>query len=307
MSVATTTASEVVASTLATGKSKDRNVLSIAFLLALWFSLFFGVIVLVALIVDTAIKGSPRFDTELITNFQSVVLPETTGFKAGIVGSIWLMVLTALLAVPLGIMAATYLEEFADNDKWWNRLIEVNLANLAAVPSIVFGLLALAAMSLLGFDRGGVVLGGAIALALLILPVVIITTREAIRAVPRDIRFGSLALGATVWQTTWRQVLPSAVPGIATGTILGLSRAIGEAAPLIVVGFGVSVLFVPDVGVDGLNSPGTSLPNQIFNLANQSREELQTAASAAIIVLLVMILGMNALAIFIRNKFQRSW
>ncbi len=307
MSVATTTASEVVASTLATGKSKDRNVLSIAFLLALWFSLFFGVIVLVALIVDTAIKGSPRFDTELITNFQSVVLPETTGFKAGIVGSIWLMVLTALLAVPLGIMAATYLEEFADNDKWWNRLIEVNLANLAAVPSIVFGLLALAAMSLLGFDRGGVVLGGAIALALLILPVVIITTREAIRAVPRDIRFGSLALGATVWQTTWRQVLPSAIPGIATGTILGLSRAIGEAAPLIVVGFGVSVLFVPDVGVDGLNSPGTSLPNQIFNLANQSREELQTAASAAIIVLLVMILGMNALAIFIRNKFQRSW
>ena len=307
MSVATTTASEVVASTLATGKSKDRNVLSLVFLLALWFSLFFGVIVLVALIVDTAIKGAPRFDTELITNFQSIVLPETTGFKAGIVGSIWLMILTALLAVPLGIMAATYLEEFADNDKWWNRLIEVNLANLAAVPSIVFGLLALAAMSLMGFDRGGVVLGGAIALALLILPVVIITTREAIRAVPRDIRFGSLALGATVWQTTWRQVLPSAIPGIATGTILGLSRAIGEAAPLIVVGFGVSVLFVPDIGVDGLNSPGTSLPNQIFNLANQSREELQTAASAAIIVLLVMILGMNALAIFIRNKFQRSW
>jgi phosphate ABC transporter permease subunit PstA len=307
MSAATATAADVVAGTLASGKSKDRNVASIVFLGALWFSLFFGVIVLAALIIDTLIKGSGRFDSELITNYASVVRPETTGFKAGIVGSIWLMVMTALLAVPLGIMAATYLEEFANNERWWNRLIEVNLANLAAVPSIVFGLLALAAMSLMGFEDEGVVLGGSIALALLILPVVIITTREAIRAVPQDIRDGSLALGATVWQTTWRQVLPSAIPGIATGTILGLSRAIGEAAPLIIVGFGASVLFVPDVGPGGLTSPGTSLPNQIFNLSSRSQDELVTAASAAIIVLLVMILGMNALAIFIRNKFQRSW
>jgi phosphate ABC transporter permease subunit PstA len=307
MSTAAATAADTVTRTLASGRSKDRNLSSIVFLVALWFALFFGVIVLTALIVDTAIKGSPRFDTELITNYASIVLPDTTGFKAGIVGSIWLMVLTALLAVPLGIMAATYLEEFANTERWWNRLIEVNLQNLAAVPSIVYGLLALAAMALMGFDDEGVILGGGVALSLLILPVIIITTREAIRAVPQEIRDGSLALGATVWQTTWRNVLPSAVPGIATGTILGLSRAIGEAAPLIIVGFAVNVLFVPEVGVGGLTSTGTSLPNQIYNLSSQSREEFVTAASAAIIVLLVMILGMNALAILIRNKFQRSW
>jgi phosphate transport system permease protein len=158
-------------------------------------------------------------------------------------------------------------------------------------------------MALFGFQRTGIVLGGAIALALLILPVIIITTREAVRAVPQEIRQGSLALGATVWQTTWRQTLPSAVPGIATGTILGLSRAIGEAAPLIIVGLATGVRFDPE----GVLSEITALPMQIFSLTSQSQEEFQTAASAAIIVLLAMILGLNALAIFIRNKFQRTW
>ena len=171
------------------------------------------------------------------------------------------------------------------------------------MPSIVYGLLAVAVMALMGFSDTGIVLGGAVALALLILPVIIITTREAVRAVPREIRDGSLALGATVWQTTWRQTLPSAVPGIATGTILGLSRAIGEAAPLIMVGLAGSVRFDPE----GLMSQITALPMQIYSLTSQSQEELRQAASAAIIVLLVMILGLNALAIFIRNKFQRSW
>ena len=156
---------------------------------------------------------------------------------------------------------------------------------------------------MVGFTDTGVVIGGAVALGLLILPVIIITTREAVRAVPRDIRDGSLALGATVWQTTWRQTLPSAVPGIATGTILGLSRAIGEAAPLLIIGIAGSVLFDPD----GLVSPVTALPIQIYDLTSRSQEELRQAASAAIIVLLVLILSLNALAIFIRNKFQRTW
>ncbi len=146
-------------------------------------------------------------------------------------------------------------------------------------------------------------LGGAIALALLILPVIIITTREAIRAVPSEIRFGSLALGATVWQTTWRQTLPAAIPGIATGTILGLSRAIGEAAPLLLLGVAVGIRFDPN----GFMSAFTALPMQIYNMTSQSREEFQTAAAAAIIVLLIMILGMNAVAIVIRNKFQKTW
>lgn len=303
MSVATSTAATTVKTTVATGKSRDRTPLSLIFLIALWVSLFFGIIVLLALIVTTAIEGAPRFDMALLTNYTSVVSPETAGFRAGILGSLWLMVFTALFAVPLGIAAALYLEEFATGDRWWHRIIEVNLQNLAAVPAIVYGLLAVAVMALMGFSDSGTVLGGSVALALLILPVIIITTRESVRAVPREIRDGSLALGATVWQTTWKQTLPSAVPGIATGTILGLSRAIGEAAPLIVVGLAGSVRFDPE----GLMSKITALPMQIYSLTSQSQEELRQAASAAIIVLLVMILGLNALAIFIRNKFQRSW
>ncbi|MFC7495266.1 MULTISPECIES: phosphate ABC transporter permease PstA [unclassified Nocardioides] len=303
MSVAASTAREVTASVVATGRSRDKTPASLVFLGLLWFSLFFGVMVLVVLIVDTAVAGAGRFDSELLTNYSSRIRPESTGFRAGILGSLWLMLFTTLMAVPLGIGAALYLEEFADKERWYNRLIELNLQNLAAVPSIIYGLLAVAVMSLLGFKQTGIVLGGAVALALLILPVIIITTREAVRAVPTEIRQGSLALGATVWQTTWRQTLPSAIPGIATGTILGLSRAIGEAAPLVVVGLAGSVLFSPT----GVLSPITALPMQIYSLTSQSQEEFREAASAAIIVLLVMILGLNALAIFIRNKFQRTW
>ena len=243
--------------------------------------------VLLVLIVDTAIDGAPRFDSDLITEYGSRIRPEETGFRAGILGTLWLMAFTATLRrsarhrrgdLPRGVRRQQALVE---------PLIEVNLQNLAAVPAIVYGLLAVAALALMGFNNTGIVLGGAVALALLILPVIIITTREALRAVPQDIRQGSLALGATLWQTTWRQTLPSAIPGIATGTILGLSRAIGEAAPLIVVGLAGSVRFDPS----GLMSDVTALPMQIYSLTSQSQEEYQTAASAAIIVLLVMILG----------------
>ena len=302
MSVATNTAAEVTR-TISSGRRRDRSTGSLVFLGLLWFSLFFGVMVLLVLIVSTAIDGASRFDSELLTNYDSVVRPETTGFRAGILGSLWLMALTAFLAVPLGIAAALYLEEFADRERWYNRLIELNLQNLAAVPSIVYGLLAVAVMALLGFQQTGIVLGGSTALALLILPVIIITTREAVRAVPDEIRQGSLALGATVWQTTWRQTLPSAIPGIATGTILGLSRAIGEAAPLVVVGLAGSLRFDPT----GVLSQVTALPMQIYSLTSRSQDEFQHAASAAIIVLLVLILGLNGLAIFIRNKYQRTW
>ncbi len=285
------------------GRAKDRNLRSLAFLGALWASMFFGIMVLLVLIATTAIDGIPRFDAALLTRYDSVITPERTGFRAGILGTVWLMACTAVLAVPLGISAGLYLEEFADNQRWYNRLIELNLQNLAAVPSIVYGLLAVAVMALLGFQRKGIVLGGALALALLILPVIIITTREAVRAVPAEIRQGSLALGATLWQTTWRQTLPSAVPGIATGTILGLSRAIGEAAPLLLLGVAGTVRFDPN----GILSELTALPIQIFELSSRSQDEYHQAASAAIIVLLVMILGLNALAIYIRNKFQKSW
>jgi phosphate transport system permease protein len=253
--------------------------------------------------VSTAADGSGRFDSELLTNYGSALRPESTGFRAGILGSVWVMVTTAALAVPLGIAAAVHLEEFADRSKWWNRLIEINLQNLAAVPSIVYGLLAVAFVEVVGITDRGLVISGAVALSLLVLPVMIITTREAVRAVPREIRDGSLALGATQWQTTWKQTLPSAVPGIATGAILGLSRAIGEAAPLLLLGTASTIRFDPN----GLMSQFTALPLQIYSSTSQSQEAFRTAAAAAIIVLLVMILGMNALAIFIRNKFQQSW
>jgi phosphate transport system permease protein len=285
-----------------TGRGRDQTPGSLIFLVMLWASLFFGVMVLLVLIVDPAIKGAGRFDAELVVNYASQLKPEGTGFRGGILGTLWLMVTTALLVVPLGAAAGVYLEEFSDTKKWYNRLIEVNLQNLAAVPSVIYGLLAVGVMSLLGATRKDVVLGGAIALALLTLPVIIISTREAIRAVPTDIRHGSLALGATLWQTTWRQTLPSAVPGIATGTILGLSRAIGEAAPLLLLGMSF-VAWDPN----GLFAAITALPIQIYDLATRPQDAFQTAASAAIIVLLVMILGLNALAIFIRNKFQRTW
>jgi len=300
MSAAVATAAATVRIT--TGRSRDRSIGSLVFVGLLWFSLFFGVVVLFVLIADTAMKGAVRFDSDLLFGYESTLSPETTGFRAGIIGTAWLMLGTALFAVPLGVGAGVYLEEFSDQRKWYNRLIEVNLQNLAAVPSVVYGLLAVAVMALLGFQLKNIVLGGAVALALLILPVVIITTREAVRSVPVEIRHASLALGATAWQTTWRQTLPSAVPGIATGTILGLSRAIGEAAPLLLLGIG-AIRFDPN----GFLSQVTALPIQIYRMSSQSQVEFQQAASAGIIVLLVMILGLNALAIYIRNKFQRSW
>ncbi|HSX67347.1 phosphate ABC transporter permease PstA [Nocardioides sp.] len=302
MSVATKTAADVTSATVATGRSKDRTPGSLIFLVLLWFSLFFGVAVLATLIISTAIDGAPRFDGNLFSQYESHIREDETGFRAGILGSLWLMLTTAVFAVPLGIAAALYLEEFADNSKWWNRLIELNLQNLAAVPSVIYGMLAVAVLAMFAVDRTNTVIGGALALALLILPVIIITTREAVRAVPTEIRHGSLALGATVWQTTWRNTLPSAIPGIATGTILGISRAIGEAAPLVVVGLSF-VAWDPS----GLSSEITALPIQIYSLATNSKPEMQTAASAAIIVLLAMVLGLNAVAIFIRNKFTRSW
>ncbi|MGH8868583.1 MAG: phosphate ABC transporter permease PstA, partial [Actinomycetes bacterium] len=208
----------------------------------------------------------------------------------------------ALICVPIGLMSAIYLEEYADQTRWWNRLIEVNIANLAAVPSIVYGILGLGVIAR-GLSFGFTVLTASLTLALLVLPVVIIAAREAIRAVPGSIREGSYALGATKWQTVWHQVLPQAVPGMATGTILALSRAIGEAAPLLLLGGLSFITFNPT----GVQSPYTVLPIQIFGWISQSREEFQVLAAAAIVVMLVILLAMNSLAIFVRNRYQRRW
>jgi len=241
-------------------------------------------------------------DANLFTRYSSQIMPERGGARAAILGSAWLIGTTAVMAIPLGVAAGVYLEEFADSTKWFNRLIEANLQNLAAVPAIIYGMLTAGFALAIGLERRAV-LSGAIALALLILPVIIITTREALRAVPAEIRQGSLALGATPLQTVWKQTLPSAVPGVATGTILALSRALGEAAPLLLLGGLVFVNYDPD----GLLSGFTALPIQIYSWVQQPQADFREAASAAIIVMLVLLLLMNALAIAIRNRYQRRW
>ena len=211
--------------------------------------------------------------------------------------------LCGLFTVPVGVAAAIYLEEYANPDRWYNRLVEVNIQNLAAVPAIVYGILGLGFLVRGFIGLGQVVLAAALTLSLLVLPIVIIASREAIRAVPKSIRLGSLALGATRWQTIRRLVLPAAVPGIAPGSILALSRAIGEAAPLILLGGLTFITFNPD----GLDSAFTVLPIQIFNWISRPQEEYRVLAAAAIVVLLVILLAMNSAAIFIRSRFQRKW
>jgi phosphate transport system permease protein len=248
-------------------------------------------------------KGIARLDSNLITKQPSKIRPQTAGVQSALLGTLWVGGLTALIAMPLGIAAAIYLEEYASSERWWNRAIELNIQNLAAVPAVIYGILTLGFVVRGPVSIGAVVMAGGIALALLILPVIIITTREALRSVPREIRDGSLALGATPWQTTWHQVLPAAVPGIATGSILAMSRAIGEAAPLILVGATTFVTFNPD----GVLSKYTTLPVQIYNLVPQDRAAFRDLAYAAILLLIAVLLAMNAVAIWLRNHYQRRW
>jgi phosphate transport system permease protein len=268
---------------------------------ALLLSLAIGFVTLIALLADVAVDGLSRLSWDFLTSFPSS-LPDHAGIQSPIVGTVFLMILTALFAVPIGVGTAIYLEEYADAERWYNRAIEINIQNLAAVPSIVYGILGLAFL-VRGLELGRVLLAGALTLTLLVLPIVIIASREAIRAVPASIREGALALGATRWQMVQRQVLPAALPGIATGSILALSRAIGETAPLILIG---ALTFVP-FNPTGLDSAFTALPIQIFNWVSRPQDEFHLLAAAAIIVLLLLLLTMNAFAIWLRNRYQRRW
>ncbi len=272
------------------------------FIALLLFCLFAGLAVLAVLLVDIFVAGAGAINLNFLTSFASYN-PDKAGIEAAITGTLWLLVTCAAFVIPTGIAAAIYLEEYADRQRWYNRLIEVNIQNLAAVPSIVYGIFGLALLVRGPFALGRVVLAGALTLGLLVLPVVVITTREAIRAVPPSIKEGALALGATKWQAIWKQVLPAAVPGIATGSILSLSRAIGETAPLIMVGAATYVAFNPT----GLTSGFTALPLQIFNWLSNPQEEFKVLAAGAIIVLMVILLAVNSVAIYIRNRFERKW
>ncbi len=276
----------------------ERSMRSLVFLILLWLCLAFGLLVLAVLLVNTFIEGRARIDAGLFANYTSQIAPETAGARAAILGTAWVIGTTALLAIPIGVAAAAYLEEFASKKSRFAHFVELNVQNLAAVPAIIYGMLAAAAVVAIGIPRNTVIAGG-IALALLILPVIIVSTREALRAVPQEIRQGSLALGASPMQTLQRQTLPAAIPGIATGTILALSRAMGEAAPLLLLGGLVFVKFDPN----GLLSGFTTMPIQIFDWASRSQEEFQQLAAAASLLLLGLVIAMNGVAIVIRNKF----
>ena len=283
------------------GASRRDRVKALAFQSLLVLSLLIGFVTLIALLVDVANDGLGKLSWDFISSFPSS-LPSRAGIQSPLVGTILLMLLVALFTIPIGVGAALYLEEYADKARWYNRAIEINIQNLAAVPSIVYGILGLAFL-VRGLDLGRVLLAGALTLSLLVLPIVIIASREAIRAVPNSIREGALALGATRWQMIRGQILPAAVPGIATGSILALSRAIGETAPLILIG---AIVFVP-FNPTSLDSAFTALPIQIFNWTTRPQEEFKLLAAAAIIVLLVLLLTMNAFAIWLRNRYQRRW
>jgi phosphate transport system permease protein len=258
-----------------------------------------GIAALAVLLIDVTSQGIGRLSWDFINSFPSRK-PEEAGIKAALWGTIWMMGLTAVFAVPLGLGAAIYLEEYAGRN-WFTRIVQLNIANLAGVPSIVYGLLGLA-LFVRALELQRSVLAGALTMALLVLPIIIIAAQEALRAVPSSIREAAYALGATRSQVVFRQVVPGALPGMLTGIILALSRAIGETAPLIMIGALLFVPFTPSGPMDRF----TVLPIQIFNWASRPQKEFQENAAAGIIVLLAVLLTMNAVAIVLRNRFQSA-
>ena len=266
----------------------------------LLFSLLVGFITLATLLVDVFNDGLPYLDRKLITSPPSGD-PAIAGARPAILATIYIGALLLAFVVPIGVATAIYLEEYANKTRWYNRLLEINIQNLAAVPSIVYGILGLAFL-VRGLGLGRVLLAGAMILTLLVLPTVIIAAREAIRSVPDSIRQGGYALGATQWQVVSRQVLPAAIPGIATGAILALSRGIGETAPLILIGAVTYISFDPTI-----LGPFTALPIQIYSFLRLPQAEFKLLAAASIIVLLGILVTLNAFAIFIRNRYRRTW
>jgi phosphate transport system permease protein len=268
------------------------------FQIAALSALALALLALAALLFDVLQDGAQRVSWQFLTSLASRHAEEAGVYHA-LMGTIWVIVLTAAIALPIGVASAVYLEEYGSRSRF-ARFIEINISNLAAVPSIIYGLLGLGLfVRFMGMGRS--VLAGASTLALLALPVVILSTREALRTVPGTIREGSYALGATKWQTIWHQVLPMALPGILTGLILALSRAIGETAPLITIGALTYVPFAPD----SIWSPFTVLPIQVFNWVSRPQTDFRANAAAGILVLLAVLLTMNAVAVIVRDRFQR--
>ena len=282
--------------------SPSRKLRDKLFLTGLWVATLIGVLTLFFLVLSTLLKGYTRLNLSLITNFPSP-FPEDAGIQAAIFGSIWVVVTSGVVSLFIALGSAIYLEEFASQSSRFNRLISINIQTLAGVPSIVFGILGLAFVAR-GWLGWGFTVGTASAvLTMMVLPVMIVSAREALKAVPSSLREGSYALGATKWQAISKQVLPAAIPGIATGSILGVSRALGESAPLILLGALAYVSSNPT----GFTSDYTVLPLIIMKYAQEAQEEFRAVGAAAIIVLLLLLVGLNLLAIVIRDRSRKSW
>lgn len=285
---------------LARGRKAERSLRALLFHVALLLCLAIGILTLATLLIDVMTDGVPRLTKEFVTSLDSR-FPAKAGILSSLIGTLWLMFLVAVISFPLGVGAAVYLEEFSQRNRF-SSLIEVNISNLAGVPSIVYGLLGLAVFVRF-MQLGRSVLAGALTLSLLILPVIIVAGREALRAVPPSIREGAYAVGATTWQTVRHQTLPAALPGILTGVILGLSRAIGETAPLITIGALTYLNFVPNTPMDRFSA----MPLQIYNWVSRPQPEFAKVAAAGIVLLLLVLLAMNAIAIYLRNRFEQRW
>jgi phosphate transport system permease protein len=294
-------ATAAVRSQFASGR--NSRALELGFKALLIACLGVAMVTLLVLLIDVAADGFGSLSLNFLVDAPSRIIPENSGIGPALAGTLWLMAVCAAFIIPVGVASAIYLEEFANRETRVNRFIELNIQNLAAVPSIVYGVLGLAFLVRGPLGMGNILIAGGLTLGLLVLPVLIVSGREAIRAVPPSIREGSMALGATRWQTIWKQVLPAALPGIATGTILSLSRAIGETAPLIVVGAALFATASPSSPFDDV----TALPIQIFGWVSDPRPEYKSLAAAGIIVLMVILLAMNAVAIWLRNKFENKW
>lgn len=285
------------------GNNGAAELRGFAFKMTLLVALFISLLAIVAIIVWAIIEGGSRVNPGLFFNNPSSFKPEEAGFRPAILGTIQIIGGVIFLIVPLGVGAATYLELFADRTRWYNRLIELNIQNLAGVPSIVFGILGLAFIVRGVFDLGFVAAAGSATIAILVLPTVILASREALRAVPSSMLDGALALGATRWQAVWKMILPSAIPGILTGVILAVARAIGEAAPLLLVGAATFVTFDPNFWSDGYSA----LPVMIYSYAGRPQAEFQVLAIAGVLVMLVVLLFINSVAVWLRARYERTW
>ena len=281
-----------------TGYHRRRALLSKAFAFLCLAATSFCVLILVALVVEVLWRGLPWLNPKFMVSFPSR-FPEKAGILPSLASSLWLIGMTALFAVPIGVGAAIYLEEYAAAS-YWRKLVQLNIANLAGVPSIVYGILGLALfVRALALHRS--ILAGSLTLTLVVLPIVILAAQESLRAVPDSIRRASYALGATRWQTTWYQVLPAATPGIMTGVILAISRALGEAAPLVALGAATFITFVPISPTDEFSA----LPVAIFDWTSRPQADFHNVAAAAIVVLLTVLILLNATAVYVRYRYGK--